>query len=168
MNPFNTPDEPFDLTDFLQNDPIKVDILFKNFFQQQVEDEISNDLVLNYLRQKRDKMIVPIQLKNYHVKRQDLNVNPNYQKLNVEIIQALCLPQAVYLFLLHENKSSESYPFYEALMLWEDMGPLTPYDLYSLVISSLFDKDISFNDYLVEIDKIDIIKPDTFSLNPIG
>lgn len=163
MNPFNTPDQVFNVRDFLTNDPKKIEILFKGFFQEQVNCDLLDNHILS-IRQK-DKVMTPPKLKNYLITRyiSSLTIDsPNEEHMpspSVEVIQAYTQSQASYLFLLYETKTPDCFPFAERLHHWVDMGPLTPYDVYSLTIDSIFDQDLCYNDYLTEVDQFTIIRP---------
>ncbi len=163
MNPFSTPDQAFNVGEFLTNDPKKVEILFKGFFQEQVNEDLLDNHILAISQ--KDKCIMPPKLKNYLVTRYvssftiDLATGEQMPSPSVELIQAYTQSQASYLFLLYESKTPDCFPFAERLHYWVDMGPLTPYDVYLLTIDSIFDKDLHYNDYLTEVDQLTIIRP---------
>lgn len=157
MNPFNTPDQAFNVGEFLMNDPKKTEILFKSFFQEQVNEDLLDHHILAVSQ--KDKVIEPPKLKNYLITRYIDTSNHESVPQSVEIIQAYTQSQASYLFLLYESKTVDSFPFTERLHYWLDMGPLTPYDVYLLTIDCVFDKDLYYNDYLTEIEQLAIIRP---------
>jgi hypothetical protein len=138
MNPFLKPDQTIDLHEFLARGPQHTEILFKEFFSQQIAEE----------RKAQPSML----LKIYRINR----YSPSN---NVEIIQAYSNSQAAYLFLLYETKYYDSYPFTERLQECIDLGSLTPYDIYLLTIDNIFDKDMTYSDYLTEIDSLVIVHP---------
>ena len=139
MNPFDFPDQPMDVDEFIENGPEITDSLLKDFFRRQVAEEIIDGKISN-------------NLKIY-------KINRCHQDDNVEIIQAYNNSQAAYLFLLYEAKLPDSYPFTERLQHCRDLGPLTPYDIYLLIIHTILDKDIDYNDYLTEVSKLIILRP---------
>ena len=139
MNPFEYPDQVFDLGEFLELNQIHTEILFKEFFYNQLNQEF-NDGAQNKV------------IKNYLINRYTKNNN-------IEIIQAYNNSQAAYLYLIYEAKYANHFPFTERLRHCSDLGDLTPYDIYSLTIHNIFDKDLCFNDYVAEIEKIIILHP---------
>ena len=152
-NPFKAPDQSFDLVDFLDTDINQTEIMFKNFFSEQV----NNDLIDHYNDNETDS---PPQLKNYLIHRYSTS-SPLPQPL--ELIQAYIQSQAAYLFLLNEVQLPDCFPFTERLRYWLDMSPLTPYDLYVLTVDTIFDSDLPFNDYVTEVSDFCFIRPFTFS-----
>jgi len=139
MNPFDTPDQSIDLDEFIDYGPEKTEVAFKDFFRRQVIEELVDGKS-------------PNKFKIYKINRHNQNDD-------TEIIQAYNNSQAAYLFLLYESKSPDCYPFTERLHHCRDLGELTPYDIYLLVIHSIFDKDIEYNDYLSEVNKLTILRP---------
>ena len=138
MNPFEKPDQTIDLYEFLDRGPHQTETLFKDFFLQQTTEELKSSSS-------------PI-LKIYRINRY---IPSN----NVEIIQAYSNSQAAYLFLLYETKYYDNYPFTERLQECLDVGSLTPYDIYLLTVDNIFDKDITYNDYLTELENLVMIHP---------
>lgn len=138
QNPFEHPDQPFDVGQFLENGAEQTEILFKDFFKKQVGDDI-NDSQYSGLKIYSIHRYVPIN--------------------NIEIIQAYNNTQAAYLYLLYDAKCPSIYPFTTYLSYCVDLGPLTPYDVYLLTVHNIFDKDLLYCDYLVEHDQLIIIRP---------
>lgn len=141
-NPFDTPHESFDVTEFFSRGPNKIENTIREFFCRIVNEEL-NSLPKNS------------KLKVYQINR--FPTNKNNQK--IEIIQAYCQAQATYLYLLHETKSSDSYPFTEHLEYCTNMELLTPYDVYNLMIHCAFDTESSNNEYLSEINQFILLYP---------
>jgi hypothetical protein len=139
INPFDYPDQVMNIDDFLGTGQENTENLFKEFFRKQVSEDIIDGKISN-------------SLKIY-------KINRCHPDSNVEIIQAYNNSQAAYLFLLYETQSPECYPFTDRLQHCRDLGPLTPYDVYLLVVHTILDKDIEHNDYLTEINQLIILCP---------
>jgi hypothetical protein len=139
MNPFDHPDQAIDVDEFIASGVHKTEISFKDFFRRQVAEEIIDGKISN-------------NLKIYQIIRCN-------QGEDVEIIQAYNDAQAAYLFLLYETKLPDSYPFTERLQHCRDLGFLTPYDMYLLVIHTIMDQEIEYNDYLKKVSKLTILCP---------
>ena len=138
MNPFEHPDQVFDLEEFLKMNQIHTEILFKDFFFFQVNQEL-NDM--------SDRAI-----KNYIINRCVKNDD-------IEIIQAYNNSQAAYLYLISEAKYTNNYPFTRKLKQCTGLGSLTPYDIYSLTIHNIYDMELDVDDHLIEKKKIIILHP---------
>ena len=132
MNPFKDPLTSVDFDKFLDQPIQQVENMFKDFFGSQ--------------------FINPKPIKLYRVVRAGKDSDYIF-------IKAWSRDQAVYFYLLHESKYPDNYLFAEVLSLIKNMGLMSPIEAYTYIIQQMFNTDIPFSDYLIEVNTLSIIEP---------
>lgn len=141
VNPFDYPDAMVDFDQFLENPIEDIERMFKDFFMKQVNNELAqtNELIN--------------QVKLYRAVRYSSSSND----CEYVFIKARTQSQAVYLFLLHETCNDDNYLFAEVLTMVKSLGLMSPVEVLNYIIQQMFNTDIPYSDYLIEVKSLSII-----------